>query len=566
MLKYILLIVTFILGSSVSAHDKITISLIDINKIGYSNLEQLKTHPKIDWWVEMGEKLLVSMNDSQIQLPQFVTIITSKNNVDLSTLAFESLGHCDHSSNNKNSHPFLEKHFGNSQFNLVSTANLQNKAQLYKHKQIRPFEKNKVLVYQYENRLQKKLLANTQVESLLAQVDKERWFSQVEYLASLDRMLDADLIIAGEWLENKFKDLGLISSRVDRFDYRGFNVLGFKEGTSKPDDWYVVGAHLDSRNELWNDDLPSPGAEDNASGCSGVLEAANVISQYDTESSILFICFIAEEGGLDGSKDVVSYLELNGDLSKVKAMLNLDMIGYRLGAKNIAIAGTNRRIFQNLADSIAENGHLYTDLNWQASVNMCCTDFVNFSSAQIPAVTSNQPDIGTYFGYHSVNDLPENLDSDLASGIIKANLATLADLAGVDYDSLNTFSIIPAHTGLWYNQEQSGHGLNIEILDENRILAFWYVYDDEGNQIWLLGTGTYAGNTATMEVYSTDSGVFPPNFVAAEVVNTIWGSFEFEFSDCNTANFSWTPVEGNGYTAGTLKLTRLTKIAGMTCE
>lgn len=115
-------------------------------------------------------------------------------------------------------------------------------------------------------------------------------------------MLEADLTLAGTWLENKFSNLGLTTSQLSlHSSYRGNNILGFKQGTTRADDWYVVGAHLDSRNATWNDNLPSPGAEDNASGCSGVLEMAHVISPYDTEASILFMCFIEEESGLLGS-------------------------------------------------------------------------------------------------------------------------------------------------------------------------------------------------------------------------------------------------------------------------
>jgi hypothetical protein len=566
MIKHILLVTFLLLINTTFAQENINISLIDINKIGHSNLKQLKNHTKVDWWVEMGDKLLVSLNDKHVQLPKFVNIVTTRNNIDLSTLAFQSKGHCDHSISNKESHPILENLFENGQFNLVSTANVRNKSEIFDHKQILPFEKNIVLIYQYENRPHNNLSANSQVENLLAQVDKDRWFSQVEYLASLNRMLDSDLVVAGEWLEDKFQNLGLSTSRIDINNRRGFNILGFKQGTTKPEEWYVVGAHLDSRNQFWNDNLPSPGAEDNASGCSGVLEIANVISQYDTESSIMFICFNAEERGLLGSQDVVNVFSDNGDLSKIKSMLNLDMISYRLGTRNIAVAGTNNSAYQNFANLIAENGNNYTDIDWQISVNMCCTDFLSFSNVQIPAVTSNQPDIFSYFGYHTVNDLPENVDRNLGSDIVKANLATLADLAGIDYESVNTFSITPAHTGLWYDPEQSGHGLNVEILDDNRILAFWYVYDDFGNQVWLLGTGTYEGNTATMEVFITESGVFPPNFVPEDVVSTVWGSFQFEFSDCNNAIFNWTPVAENGFTAGSLSLTRLTKISGLNCE
>ncbi len=514
----------------------------------------------------MGDKLLVSLNEDNIQLPAFAKVIATRTHIDLSDLAFQSTGHCDHSDSREDIHPSLDKIFSTGQFNLISTDNIKNRVELLTHKQISPFEKNKVLVYQYQNRLHTTLLPDAQVESLLTQVDKDRWYSQVEYLASFDRMSDSGLVAAGEWLESEFQNLGLETSRIDLSGYRGFNVLGFKQGVSKPDDWYVVGAHLDSRNANWDDGKPSPGAEDNASGCSGVLEIANVISQYETESSIMFMCFNAEERGLLGSAEIVNLYAGNGNLTKIQAMLNMDMIAYRLGSKNIAVTGTNRSAHLDLVNTIAENGSLYTEIDWQSSLNMCCTDFVSFSNAHIPAATSNQPDISSYFGYHSVNDLPENLDPVLGSGVIKANLATLANMVGVNYQAAVGFDITPAHTGTWYNTDQSGHGLSIEILSDNRIVAFWFVYDDAGNQVWLVGIGTYEGATANLDVMITDSGVFPPYYISDDMVSTSWGSFQFEFIDCNTVNFSWIPVAYNGYAAGSLQMTRLTNVAGLTCE
>jgi hypothetical protein len=113
----------------------------------------------------------------------------------------------------------------------------------------------------------------------------------------------------------------------------------------------------------------------------------------------------------------------------------MDMIGYRSPGNNTAVAGTNSQQYQSLAQQVALNGQLYTDLDWQVSLNMCCTDFVSFSQAGVPAVTSNEPDVWNYFAYHTVNDRAENIDPSMGAGIVRANLATLIDLVGVDFNS-----------------------------------------------------------------------------------------------------------------------------------
>ncbi len=412
--------------------------VLNIDGIGQELLTKTKDIEGVDWWIEMGDKMLVSTKQNQkIQLPPGVQLDSVLPNFNTHDLAFHVLGHCDHSEMDEILHDKLDVVFAGMTARLVNLSNVTDKTQLISHESILPFEKNKVITYQLKNRnFTQRPQKGAQVQTLVDQVDKDRWFSQVEYFAGFDRMLEADLDITGDWLEGKFSDLGLTTSRVTLHNnYRGTNVLGFKQGTSRPDDWYVVGAHMDSRNRFWDDSQPSPGAEDNASGCSGVLEIANVITQYDTEASIIFMCFIEEESGLLGSADVVMKLTNDGDIDKVKTMINLDMISYRGPNRNTAIAGTNSNAYQDLANTIAANGNQYTDIDWQVNLNMCCTDFVSFANAGIPAVTSNQPDISSYAGYHTSVDFASNLDPVLGAGIVKASLVTLIDLVGVDYTS-----------------------------------------------------------------------------------------------------------------------------------
>jgi hypothetical protein len=128
------------------------------------------------------------------------------------------------------------------------------------------------------------------------------------------------------------------------------------------------------------------------------------------------------------------------------------------------------------------------------------------------------------------------------------------------------FTMQAAHSALWYNPEQSGHGINVYMLDDNRIIVIWYVYDDQGNQVWLLGVGTHDGINATLDVTVTSGAMFPPNFNAGDVSSENWGQFELEFSGCNDGLFKWLPVEGNGYIQGETNVTRLTATLGLTCS
>lgn len=122
------------------------------------------------------------------------------------------------------------------------------------------------------------------------------------------------------------------------------------------------------------------------------------------------------------------------------------------------------------------------------------------------------------------------------------------------------------HSGLWFNPEQDGHGLNVLVLEDNRIVVFWYVYDNEGNPLWLLGAGSYEGGTVTMDVTQSTGGLFPPNFNAANIVTIPWGTFTVEMIDCANLNFKWAPEDETKFSAGTMPMTRLAINAGLSCE
>jgi hypothetical protein len=67
------------------------------------------------------------------------------------------------------------------------------------------------------------------------------------------------------------------------------------------------------------------------------------------------------------------------------------------------------------------------------------------------------------------------------------------------------FAIGPTYSGSWYNPEQSGHGFSLEysVLSDQTpvVVAYWYVYDSEGNPIWLIGRGEpEEGNTVELHV------------------------------------------------------------------
>jgi Zn-dependent M28 family amino/carboxypeptidase len=127
---------------------------------------------------------------------------------------------------------------------------------------------------------------------------------------------------------NHFSALGLATS-LDPFTYNSStynNVVAVKTGAVRPDDIYILGAHYDS--------VVCPGADDNASGVAGIMEAARAMSAFDFEATIVFIAFDVEEMGLFGSKAYAGAAKARGD--NILGMVSLDMIAHNVGGLNQA--------------------------------------------------------------------------------------------------------------------------------------------------------------------------------------------------------------------------------------
>lgn len=127
-----------------------------------------------------------------------------------------------------------------------------------------------------------------------------------------------------------------------------------------------------------------------------------------------------------------------------------------------------------------------------------------------------------------------------------------------------SFAIIPGITGAWFDPEQSGHGLFVEVLPNDRMLAWWFTFDAQGNQAWFGGVGPYTGDVATIPFTRTAGGRFIPNFDPALITNPPWGTATIRFSSCNRGLIEYVSASP-GFGTGSMELTRLSLPAGLTC-
>jgi len=102
------------------------------------------------------------------------------------------------------------------------------------------------------------------------------------------------------------------------------NVVGYIEGSTKPDSFVVFTAHYDHLGQMGSD-IYFPGANDNASGTAMILDLAKYYSKNKPDYSIAFMSFTGEELGLKGSEYYTSHPLF--PLSKIRFLVNLDMVG-----------------------------------------------------------------------------------------------------------------------------------------------------------------------------------------------------------------------------------------------
>jgi len=118
-------------------------------------------------------------------------------------------------------------------------------------------------------------------------------------------------------------------------------------------------------------------------------------------------------------------------------------------------------------------------------------------------------------------------------------------------------------SGIWYNADQSGHGLNIAILDENITIVYWYVYHTDGTPMFLITVGENTGDrTSGVTYYNT--GMRFGEFNHEDIQESVWGTSSVTFHDCNNATLEYAS-DVEGYGSGSIAMQRLASIAGLKC-
>ncbi|MEG3158027.1 M28 family metallopeptidase [Lysobacter zhanggongensis] len=121
------------------------------------------------------------------------------------------------------------------------------------------------------------------------------------------------------------------------------SVIAIQRGSADPDRVVIMSGDIDSRvSDVMDSTSDSPGANDNASGIAGTLEAARVLSRHRFNGTIVYAALAGEEQGLFGGRILADHAKAGG--WRIEAVLNNDMIGNIAGINGV-VDNTTARVF-----------------------------------------------------------------------------------------------------------------------------------------------------------------------------------------------------------------------------
>jgi hypothetical protein len=179
------------------------------------------------------------------------------------------------------------------------------------------------------------------------------------------------------------------------------NVIAMIKGTAVPDSFIVFSAHYDHLGQMGKDTY-FPGANDNASGTSMLLNLAKYYSQNRSKYSVLFIAFAGEEAGLIGSEYFVRNPFV--PLSKIKFLINMDL----LGTGDDGLMVVNGDVYKEqyaVMDTINNQKQYVKSLQKRGKARN--SDHYWFSENNVPCFFIYT--MGGIAAYHDIYDKPETL-------------------------------------------------------------------------------------------------------------------------------------------------------------
>jgi hypothetical protein len=231
----------------------------------------------------------------------------------------------------------------------------------------------------------------------------------------------------GEVKDNEFNNI-----QHQKPFYNLKNILCDKLGSTN--NTILISAHYDSRAEDLNDsDARAPGADDNASGVSALLEIARILSNMSLDHNISFALFSGEEQGKWGSKYYADFIDkADKDLD---LLINLDMVGFPSdGSRSVLIEYDNGNVVhdndehsQKIARFIKDVASKNTDLNATLGV-LGNADYLTFEALGYTVIGFHDDGVTKNPNYHKSSDTHDTLDYEYIASVANLTIATILEL------------------------------------------------------------------------------------------------------------------------------------------
>jgi hypothetical protein len=289
-----------------------------------------------------------------------------------------------------------------------------------------------------------------QTDLILEQVNSSKLKEWINILSSFHtRHTKSDHIEnVAYWIKNELETLcenrvffQNFTQRDDNHTFHLKNIIcSLKDSTTESfqdNNTIIIGAHYDSRAEnINNSEARAPGADDNASGVSAVLELVRILSHLNLKLNLEFVLFSGEEQGKWGSNNYVKYLDDNNRTKNIDLFINFDMIGYRPSNESDKVIleyDVGNKYLQNdnysktIALFIKHISSNYTNLQAQLA-KLGNSDFIPFEAFGHTVIGIHDEGVTKNPNYHKSSDTPNTLNIEYATSITKMTLATILEL------------------------------------------------------------------------------------------------------------------------------------------
>ncbi len=428
------------------------------------------------------------------------------------------------------------------------------------------------------NQNQSKVNSTHLINEIMSQVSEDSIRSYLVKMASFfTRHTNSDTVsettgigAARRWVYSKFQEFSSASGGALQPQYFDFmlsnglhrNVMAILPGTmpQSQDRIFVISGHLDSRNtELSDVTGLAHGVNDDGSGCAVSIELARIMSQYQFDATIIFMCVTGEEQGLLGSEAYAQWASQNN--LQIDGMLNNDIVGNITGedgqTDSMGIRcfssleqNTTHRQLSRLMKLIGENFLTGFTVHLIPLVDRPSRggDHQSFQEAGFTAIRFTERFENLNY-QHTMEDLLEHMSLSFNTRVARLNAACLTNLA-LAPKTPNQPQVFDAGTGTeilvqWTNtnNEPDFAGYRVAVRDDDSL--FYKNLIDVGNVNEYIITHLTPDASIYISISAVDSGgyesVFSSEILITPRINpSAPQNFESD-SEQDRINLHWSP-------------------------